>query len=126
MEAERFRRAKIVCTIGPASRDPDVFRAMAAAGMDAARLNFSHASHDEASSVISLARDVAREMGRPLAVIADLQGPRIRVGTFPNGRVDLQKGQQVRLRAGTDMASPGEIYVDLLAAAEDLEAMGAD
>lgn len=80
MEAERFRRAKIVCTIGPVSRDSDVFRELASAGMDAARLNFSHASHEEAARVISVARDVARETGRPLAVIADLQGPRIRVG----------------------------------------------
>ena len=83
MEAERFRRAKIVCTIGPASRDPDVFREMASSGMDVARLNFSHASHEEAARVVSLARDVARETERPLAVIADLQGPRIRVGELP-------------------------------------------
>lgn len=88
MEAERFRRAKIVCTIGPASRDPDVFREMAATGMDAARLNFSHATHDEAATVISMARDVSRESGRPLAVIGDLQGPRIRVG-------DLQEPMEI-------------------------------
>jgi len=93
MEAERFRRAKIVCTIGPASRDPDVFREMASAGMDAARLNFSHASHEEAARVISLARDVARETGRPLAIIADLQGPRIRVGELPIP-IEIEQGSQ--------------------------------
>ncbi len=93
MEAERFRRAKIVCTIGPASRDPDVFREMALAGMDAVRINFSHASHAEATRVISLARDVARQTGRPLAVIADLQGPRIRVGELASP-IEIEPGNQ--------------------------------
>jgi pyruvate kinase len=78
--SDRVRRAKIVCTIGPASRDAAVFREMVDAGMDAVRINFSHASESEAAEIISLTRDAVRETGRPIAVIADLQGPRIRVG----------------------------------------------
>jgi pyruvate kinase len=75
-----FRRAKIVATIGPASRDSAVFRQLVAAGIDAIRINFSHASQEWAADVVSLARDTVRSTGRPLAVIGDLQGPRIRVG----------------------------------------------
>ncbi len=78
--SEGFRRAKIVCTVGPATRDEDVFRRMVSSGTDAVRINFSHAAHEEAGRFISMARDQARRTGRPLAVIADLQGPRIRVG----------------------------------------------
>jgi pyruvate kinase len=75
-----FRRAKIVATIGPASRDPGVFRQLVTAGIDAIRINFSHASQEWAADVVSLARDTVRSTGRPLAVIGDLQGPKIRVG----------------------------------------------
>jgi pyruvate kinase len=75
-----FRRAKIVATIGPASRDPSVFGQLVEAGIDAVRINFSHASHAWAADLVSLARDTVRTTGRPLAVIGDLQGPRIRVG----------------------------------------------
>ena len=75
-----FRRAKIVATIGPASRDSAVFGRLVEAGIDAVRINFSHASQKWASEVVSMARDTVRATGRPLAVIGDLQGPRIRVG----------------------------------------------
>ncbi len=75
-----FRRAKIVCTVGPASAEPEVLRELFEAGMNAVRLNFSHATRDQTVQVIDAARDLAREYGRPLAVVADLQGPRIRVG----------------------------------------------
>jgi pyruvate kinase len=78
-----IRRAKIICTIGPASRDPETFRRLVDAGMDAVRVNFSHSSHEDAAATIKLAREVARDVGRPLAVLADLQGPKIRVGVLP-------------------------------------------
>ncbi|MFQ5745905.1 MAG: pyruvate kinase [Gemmatimonadota bacterium] len=86
------RRAKIVCTIGPASRDPATFRELAAAGMDAARVNFSHSSHEMAEEICALARSTAAELGRPLAVLYDLQGPKIRVGNL---------GRPVEIRAGS-------------------------
>ncbi|MFQ5689611.1 MAG: pyruvate kinase [Gemmatimonadota bacterium] len=75
-----FRRSKVVCTIGPASQDPHTFRKLYDAGMDAVRINFSHASHTQAGEIMSLAEELARAGSRPLAVVADLQGPRIRVG----------------------------------------------
>jgi len=75
-----FRRAKIVCTIGPSTWEPGVFRELIQAGADAVRINFSHASHDRARQIAEMAKDVVRETGRPLATIGDLAGPKIRVG----------------------------------------------
>jgi pyruvate kinase len=78
-----FRRAKILCTLGPASRDPDTFAALVRAGMDGVRVNFSHSSHEHATRAVELARQTSAEAGRPISVLADLQGPKIRVGTLP-------------------------------------------
>lgn len=75
-----FRRAKIVSTVGPATRDPAVFEKLVEAGTDAVRINFSHASHEEAARIVSMVGDAVRETGRPIATIGDLQGPKIRVG----------------------------------------------
>jgi len=75
-----FRRAKIVCTVGPATREPEELRELVRAGADAIRINFSHASHEGAGEVIDRIRRISREEDRPVAVVADLQGPKIRVG----------------------------------------------
>ena len=77
-----LRRAKILSTVGPASRDPKVLRALVEAGSDGVRLNFAHASHEDSEPVIAQVRDLARELGRPIAVLSDLQGPRVRVGAL--------------------------------------------
>lgn len=87
-----MRRAKIVCTIGPASRSPDVLRALVDAGMDVARLNFSHGSHADHAAVVADLRRIADEAGRPLAILQDLQGPKIRLGTLQGGSVQLSTG----------------------------------
>ncbi len=78
-----FRRARILCTVGPASRDPAVFRQLVEAGMDGVRVNFSHSTHEDAARTIALARAESERVGRPIAVLADLQGPKIRVGDLP-------------------------------------------
>ncbi len=91
-----FRRARILCTMGPASRDPERFRRLVAAGMDGVRVNFSHSSHEDAERVVALAREVAREAGRPIAVLADLQGPKIRVGDLPEP-VRIEPGHLYRV-----------------------------
>jgi len=75
-----FRRAKIVCTIGPATWEPGSFRELVQAGADAIRINFSHATHERARHIVEMAKDTVRETGRPLATIGDLAGPKIRVG----------------------------------------------
>ena len=80
------RRTKIVCTIGPASRAPEFVERLAWAGMDAARLNFSHGSRDDHRAVVQAVRRAQQVIGRPLAVIADLQGPKIRIGDLAEPR----------------------------------------
>jgi pyruvate kinase len=74
------RRTKIVCTIGPASSTPEMIDRLVAAGMDAARLNFSHGAHEEHAERARLVRDAQKRAGRPLALVADLQGPKLRIG----------------------------------------------
>jgi|SRR5882724_2462664 len=96
-----MRRTKIVCTIGPASSSVAELDRLVAAGLDVARLNFSHGTHDEHAEVIRRLRDGEARWGRPVAILQDLQGPKIRLGTFgtAGGRVDLAAGQAFTLSA---------------------------
>ena len=89
-------RTKIVCTIGPASRDVDMLRQMVLAGMNVARLNFSHGDQEFHGENIRRLRQVSEEVGRPIAILVDLQGPKLRVGNVGAG-VELEKGQTVIL-----------------------------
>src|SRR5256712_11170679 len=89
-------RTKIVCTIGPASSSVEQLERLAKAGMDVARLNFSHGTHAEHAEVIRRIREGEARWGRPVAILQDLQGPKLRLGTFGpggGGRVDLEPGQ---------------------------------
>ena len=95
-----MRRTRIVCTIGPASSSVAQLDRLAAAGMDVARLNFSHGSHAEHAEVVRRLREGEDRWGRPVAILQDLQGPKIRLGTFGEaggGRVDLQPGARFTL-----------------------------
>ncbi len=83
---------KIVCTIGPASESPAVLRDMILSGMSVARLNFSHGSPDEHANKIRLVRDISRELGRPVAILQDLAGPKIRVGHIPDPGIMIKTG----------------------------------
>ena len=103
------RRTKIVCTIGPASSSPEAVDALVSAGMDAARLNFSHGSHEEHARWARLVRDAQERLGRPLALIADLQGPKLRVGDLP-GPSELETGSRIVV-AGEGSARDGELPV---------------
>ena len=84
------RRAKIICTIGPSSNSYKKIEALIAAGMDVARLNFSHGSHVSHAEAIRLIRKASIKMKKPVAILQDLQGPKIRVKTFINGRINLK------------------------------------
>ena len=88
------RHSKIVCTIGPATRSPRMIRKLIAAGMDVARLNFSHGTHQEHAQSIAMLRDAAAEYKKPLAILADLQGPKIRTGALAGGGTVLLRGGQ--------------------------------
>src|SRR5512139_1300279 len=87
-----MRRAKIVCTLGPASKTPEVIGGLMDAGMDVARLNFSHGDHESHLSTIQIIRREAEKRGRPVAILQDLQGPKIRVGKFEQGQIELVDG----------------------------------
>ncbi len=95
------RRAKIVATIGPASAHEPVLERMFLSGMDVARINFSHGTHDEHAARISSLRRLADRLSRPLAILQDLQGPKIRVGEL-NQPIKLDEGQIVHLRLQSD------------------------
>ncbi len=85
-------RTKIVCTIGPASRSTEALRRLAEAGMDVMRLNFSHGSHDEHAAVVSAVRAIARDVGRPIAILQDLAGIKLRIGEIAAGTARLEPG----------------------------------
>ena len=90
-------RTKIVCTIGPASSSPDVMRELLRAGMSVARINFSHGDHATHARAIATLRQVAAEEGQLVALMADLQGPKLRVGEIEGGAVELHEGDLVVL-----------------------------
>ena len=88
------RHSKIVCTIGPATRSPRMIRKLIQAGMDVARLNFSHGTHEEHAQSIAMLREAAAESKKPIAILADLQGPKIRTGALAGGGTVLLRGGQ--------------------------------
>ncbi|MEK7094914.1 MAG: pyruvate kinase [Patescibacteria group bacterium] len=90
-----MRRTKIICTIGPASSKPAVLKQMIKAGMNVARLNFSHGTHEEHAGYIKMIREIAAELGKTVAILQDLQGPKIRVGALPTTGLVLKNGQTI-------------------------------
>ncbi|SDN86677.1 pyruvate kinase [Lutimaribacter pacificus] len=93
----RHRNVKIVATLGPASNDYEMIRALHEAGADVFRLNMSHGSHDEIRARHAIIRQVERDLDSPIAILADLQGPKLRVGEFADGEEELQEGASFRL-----------------------------
>jgi pyruvate kinase len=104
-----LRRTKIVCTLGPASESPAVVDRLVAAGVDAARLNFSHGTRDEHAERARILREAQSRAGRPLALIADLQGPKIRIGDLEKPVV-LVEGDELVV-AGEGRGEPGDLPV---------------
>jgi len=93
----RERRTKIVSTIGPATTEPGVLDAVLEAGTDVVRLNFSHGSHEDHGRVIDDVRQIAARLDRPIAILQDLAGPRVRIGAVSGGEVALEKGRRIVL-----------------------------
>jgi pyruvate kinase len=93
----RNRQTKIVATLGPASNSQDMIRKLYHAGVDMFRLNFSHGDHKDHAERVQFIRTVEQETGRPIAILADMQGPKLRVGRFKDGKIDLTIGQKIRL-----------------------------
>lgn len=106
------RRAKIVATIGPATRDPENLKKAIEAGMNVARLNFSHGTHPEHLSVIENLRRISMEMMAPVTILQDLQGPKVRVGLFEKGSIEIKTGQVVTVTIEEVLGKEGLIPSD--------------
>src|SRR5262245_8261745 len=118
------RRAKIVCTIGPACDDQPTLEQLIRAGMDVARLNFSHGSHEEHTRRFNTIRAAAEACDKPVAILQDLCGPKIRTGRFPGGTADLPTGAMIELveaKPDSPPAEPGQIPIMYEGLAEDLK-----
>src|SRR5260221_194576 len=98
-----FPRTKIVCTLGPASNSRDTLRSLMEAGLSIARVNFSHGTHEQHAETVAMVRETARELSRPVAIIGDLQGPRIRIGDLDAPRA-VRAGQLVVAKIEKDSA----------------------
>jgi len=114
-------RTKIICTIGPASRDPTTLRDLVLAGMDVARLNFSYGDQAYHGENMARIRDAAAELGRPVAILCDLQGPKLRVGTMEEGGVPLKEGEKVTLTTRDIVGREGDIPVQFEHLPRDVE-----
>lgn len=111
------RQTKIIATLGPAVASPQAVSALVGAGMDVARINFSHGTAEGHQQMIRWVREAAEDMGRPVAVMQDIQGPKLRVGVFPSGDLKLEKDSLVDLVPDSWEGGPGVIpigYPDLL------------
>ena len=89
----RLRRIKILATLGPASSDSAMIRRLFEAGADIFRINMSHTSHDKMRELVATIRNVESSYGRPIGILVDLQGPKLRLGSFAEGAVQLNNGQ---------------------------------
>lgn len=119
---ENPRRAKIVATLGPASSQEPVFRELLRAGLDVARLNFSHGTHPEKLKLIEMVRKVAREEGKPICILGDLQGPKIRTGRLKNRiPVQLKGGQRLTITPRDILGTSTLIATTFPTLAENLE-----
>jgi pyruvate kinase len=114
------RRTKIVATIGPASDSPDRLRTLIEAGVDVVRLNLSHGPIEGHLERLGAVREAAGAVGKHVGVLADLPGPKIRAGRFPDGGVTLEGGETVRLRAGDEPSDAHVVHVDYDTLIEDM------
>ncbi len=114
------RRTKIVATIGPASSSPEMLKQMVQAGMNVARLNFSHGSYEDHARMVSLLRSVSQELDTPITLLQDLQGPKIRVGQLPQGEITLTVGAKLTLVPLDEFdAQPDTVSIDYPYLAEE-------
>jgi pyruvate kinase len=116
-----MRKTKIICTLGPASQSKEVIRRMILKGMDVARLNFSHGSQESHGQTYFLLRKISESLGKPLAVLQDLQGPKMRIGTIINGQALLKKGSTFILTTQQNRGSEQQISTSYRHLAQDVK-----
>ena len=117
----RYRRTKIVATLGPSSSSPEMIERLFTAGADVFRLNFSHGSYEDHAARVATVRALEQASGRPIGLLADVQGPKLRIGRFGGGRIHLSPGQTFKL--DTD-PTPGDAYRVQLPHPEIMQAAG--
>lgn len=111
MDPKKFKRTKIIATIGPASEDSKKLEALLANGVNGVRINFSHGNYTEYKNIIKFVRRKARSLDRSVAVIADLQGPKIRIGNLPKEGITVARGDKLKFHYGSDYSLTGIIPV---------------
>src|SRR3954469_10460949 len=116
------RRTKIVATLGPASSDKKTLAAMIDAGLDVVRMNFSHGTAAEHAERVELVRALARKAGRAVGVLVDLQGPKIRIGKFQQGKIELAVGNKFTLDAECKLGSADIVGLDYKNLPQDVSA----
>ncbi len=110
-DIRRYRQTKIVATLGPASGDPQKMRALFEAGVDVFRMNFSHGSHEDHRKNLETARLLETEYGRPVAILADMQGPKLRIGRFKGDKIALTEGQSFRFDLKDDLGDTTRVQL---------------
>ncbi|MGI9227342.1 MAG: pyruvate kinase, partial [Gammaproteobacteria bacterium] len=121
IKRKTLRRTKIVATLGPASFDSKILERMIEAGVDVVRINFSHGTKDEHIEITELTRSLARSAGHSVGVLADLQGPKIRIGKFENGSITLKTGDQFVLDTNCDLGNEERVGLDYKELPNDVE-----
>ncbi len=107
----RSRKVKILATIGPASSSEEMLRKLFDAGADVFRINMSHTDHDLMRTLVARIRAVEESVGRPIGILADLQGPKLRVGKFANGKETLKQGQTFTLDDNPEPGDATRVYL---------------
>src|SRR5438067_7687387 len=116
-----MRSTKIVATLGPSSSEPAVLERMVRAGVDVVRLNFSHGVAADHERRAALVKEIATKTGRTVAILCDLQGPKIRVGKFKEGKITLEKGQHFVLDATAEIGDGQRVGLDYKELPQDVE-----
>jgi pyruvate kinase len=116
-----LRSTKIVATLGPASSEPAVLERMLRAGVDVVRLNFSHGTAQDHEKRAELVREISRKLNRTVAIMCDLQGPKIRIGRFKDGKITLETGARFTLDAGCELGDAGRVGLDYKELPRDVE-----
>src|SRR5690242_21348303 len=106
----RQRRIKILATLGPVSSDSAMIRKLFAAGADVFRINMSHTPHDRMRELVRIIRTIEQEQGRPIAALVDLQGPKLRIGSFKDDAITLVAGANFVLDADPTPGDPDRVY----------------